>query len=378
MCRTILARVHDILINVSARLALRLKDGNCAFDMREGAETGWFARGRNPFGFNQTVGELCCPQIDGMQLFGMVSVSHYSSRYLNRAGERRRDDAWISRQLTSPETRFVPVWHGQNLLHEDRAVMLRADEAAFACTPESPEPIFLGIDEQGPVFAIDVSGFAIRKELEHRWDARFAELYGIATQLIRRDASLLSHAAWLVRWSRTHTFCGACGTKTKSLDAGHVRKCTNDDCGLLAFPRTDPAVIVLTENQGRCLLARQIGWPGKLHSCLAGFVEPGESAEDAVLREIKEESGLLVGNIRFHATQPWPYPCSLMLGFYATALDDRIELDGDELAEAQWFTPDELVSGEADIELPRHDSIARNLIDNWICVHTGQSLPSRP
>jgi len=126
-------------------------------------------------------------------------------------------------------------------------------------------------------------------------------------------------------------------------------------------------MIVLVEHRGRCLLASQKGWPDRLFSCLAGFVEPGESAEEAVVREVAEESGVAVSGVRFHATQPWPYPCSLMLGFYAEASDDRLDLGDDELAEAGWFDRAQLADPEAlDIRLPRHDSIARRLIEDWI------------
>jgi NAD+ diphosphatase len=125
-------------------------------------------------------------------------------------------------------------------------------------------------------------------------------------------------------------------------------------------------VIVLVEHDGRCLLARQAGWPGRLHSCLAGFVEPGEAAEEAVAREVQEEAGVRVRDIRFHATQPWPYPCSLMIGFYAHTDDPTVVMGDDELVEAAWYGRDDLKRTDLDIQLPRHDSIARRLIDDWI------------
>ena len=137
--------------------------------------------------------------------------------------------------------------------------------------------------------------------------------------------------------------------------------------GAVGFPRIDPAVIVLVEHEDRCLLARQKGWPGRLHSCLAGFVEPGESAEEAVRREVREEAGLDVRDLRFRATQPWPYPCSLMLGFHARADDPTLRLCPDELAEARWTRRAELARPERlDMELPRADSIARQLIGDWM------------
>ncbi len=294
----------------------------------------------------------------------MVDLAHYSGELIDRAGELRSDDAWIQARLRDPRTRLVPVHNGRNLLRGRRAAYLSA--ASMAEVPG--EPIFLGIDELGPLFAVDVSHLGEHELGAGDGDCAFEELYGIATQLKRRDASLLSHASWLVRWRRLHRFCGCCGHPTEAREAGHVRACTNGACGLLTFPRTDPAVIMVTEYGDRCLLGRQAGWPGRMHSCLAGFVEPGESAEEAVVREVREESGLDVSHVRFHATQPWPYPCSLMLGFFAVARHDRLAIDTRELAEARWFSRDELVSADLDIDLPRRDSIARGLIDAWIAA----------
>lgn len=296
----------------------------------------------------------------------MVDLSHYSGGVLDRASELRGDDAWIAATLGDPGTRFVPVRHGCNLLRGRSAVCFPAAQAGNLLDDSRLEPIFLGIDEQGPLFAIDVSHVEERELAVHVHGCSFEELYGVATQLMRREASLLSHAAWLVRWRRLHRYCGACGHATEAREAGHVRLCTNSACGLLAFPRIDPAVIMITEYDDRCLLARQKDWPGRMHSCLAGFVEPGESAEEAVVREIREESGLETIDVRFHATQPWPYPCSLMLGFFAVANNDTLTLDTNELAEARWFSRADLNAPDLDIDLPRSDSIARGLIDTWI------------
>jgi len=294
---------------------------------------------------------------------------HYSGQAIERAGEKRRDDAWISGQLGSASARIVPIWQGQNLLKADGAAYLAASETWHLLEGAPSEPIFLGIDELGPLFALDLSHLSEAGAANLLSNAEFQELYGVATQLVRREASLLSHAAWLIHWTRRHRFCGACGQPTTSREAGHVRACTNESCGVLHFPRTDPAVIVVVEHDDRCLLAHQKGWPGRLHSCLAGFVEPGESAEETVIREVKEESGVVVRDVQFFATQPWPYPCSLMLGFYATADDGALTLDDIELEEARWFSRDELRSPDLDIELPRHDSIARRLIDEWVDRH---------
>ena len=194
------------------------------------------------------------------------------------------------------------------------------------------EPIFLGIDEVGPLFAVDMSHLDERVVAGRERTASSRNSMASQHSCSAATPPLLSHAAWLVRWRHHHRYCGVCGHVTGSREAGHVRVCTNDACRTLAFPRTDPAVIMVTEFADRCLLARQKNWPGGLHSCLAGFVEPGESAEEAVVREVREESGLEVRDVRYHATQPWPYPSSLMLGYFAVATHDAVVIDRDELA----------------------------------------------
>jgi len=263
----------------------------------------------------------------------------------------------------------VPVWHGHSLVVERTApagALLPGDAIEAFLGRPGVEPILLGADQAGALFAIDVSFLTEAEAARLAGDGRFVELYGIATQLMRDEASLLSHAAWLVQWARKHRHCGTCGAPTVAADAGHLRRCSDPACATLHFPRTDPAIIVLVEHRGRCLLAHQHGWPGRLHSCLAGFVEPGEAAEEAVAREVREESGVIVRDIRFHATQPWPYPCSLMIGFYAETDDPTLDLTDDELAEAAWYSRKDLLRADLDIQLPRHDSIARRLIDDWI------------
>ena len=297
----------------------------------------------------------------------MTDAAHYSGTAVARAPERRRDASWIASRLADPETRFVPVWRGKSLIVGRRAALLTAGEAGGPDKGAPGETIFLGVDERHALFALDLSHLDDGEAGGLGVEAGFVDLHAVAPGLARREASLLSHAAWLVRWSRRHRFCGSCGGQTRAEEAGHVRRCSDPACGAVGFPRIDPAVIVLVEHEDRCLLARQKGWPGRLHSCLAGFVEPGESAEEAVRREVREEAGLDVRDLRFRATQPWPYPCSLMLGFHARADDPTLRLCPDELAEARWTRRAELARPERlDMELPRADSIARQLIGDWM------------
>ena len=191
-----------------------------------------------------------------------------------------------------------------------------------------------------------------------------------------RDAGLFVHAVALANWHATHGRCARCGATTTVEAAGHVRRCTA--CGTEHFPRTDPAVIVLvTDDAGRALLGHNPQWPANRYSTLAGFVEPGESAEHAVVREIKEESGVDVVDVRYLGSQPWPFPSSLMLGFTARAIDpDAVQVDGEEISDARWFSPadlrDAVASGE--VLFPPSVSIARKLVEHWY----GGPIPGRP
>lgn len=188
---------------------------------------------------------------------------------------------------------------------------------------------------------------------------------GLFVQLMRLYGSVgepvwaaAGRAVQLVDWNRNHRYCGRCGTATEMADGERARRCP--ECGLHAFPRLAPAIITLVHrDDGRALLARNARWPTAMYSCLAGFVEPGESVEDAVRREVQEEVGLLVGDLRYFGSQPWPFPHSLMLGFHAEYAGGEISVDGDEIAEASWFLPGELP------DIPGPISIARKLIDDW-------------
>ncbi|MEO6470202.1 MAG: NAD(+) diphosphatase [Aeromicrobium sp.] len=180
------------------------------------------------------------------------------------------------------------------------------------------------------------------------------------------EASLAVHAIGLAQWHRTHTHCSRCGTLTVTAQAGHTRTCPS--CGTEHFPRTDPAVIMLvTDGDDRALLGRQPSWPEDRFSTLAGFVEPGETLDDAVRREVLEEVGIEVGEVQYAGSQPWPFPSSLMLGFFGTALTTDITVDSDEIAEARWFTRQEIteMTAAGDLLLPPSVSISRWLVENW-------------
>jgi NAD+ diphosphatase len=168
-------------------------------------------------------------------------------------------------------------------------------------------------------------------------------------------------------WHQRHRFCGDCGSPTKPRQGGYLRLCTNPQCGQHHFPRSDPAIIVLVEFGNRCLLGRKPSWPEGLYSTIAGFVEPGECIESAVIREVREETGVQVGEIHYQSSQPWPFPSSLMLGFRARAADPTIQVDQDELQDAQWFTREQIRSGllERRLHLPTSISVSHRLIEGW-------------
>ena len=198
--------------------------------------------------------------------------------------------------------------------------------------------------------------------------ATFTDLRAVAGALPGGDASILAHARGLMHWRGQHGFCGVCGGTCESRSAGHVMRCTA--CGTSHFPRTDPAVIMLVHRGDNALLGHSHRFPNTaMYSTLAGFVEPGESLEEAVAREVHEESGVRVGRVYYHSSQPWPFPASIMLGFYAEALSEEVTIDPNELQDARWFSRAQIRDPQAHgFALPRLDSIARRLIEDWMAA----------
>ncbi|GAA3641724.1 NAD(+) diphosphatase [Streptomyces chitinivorans] len=289
---------------------------------------------------------------------------------IDRASHHRLDEAWLGAAWSHPTTRCFVVSGGQVLIEDT------GDGGAELVTmPSFDAPLteahryFLGIDEDG------VRYFALQKDaLPGRMDdaARPAGLREAGTLLSERDAQLMVHAVALENWQRMHRFCSRCGERTVIAAAGHIRRCPA--CGGEHYPRTDPAVIMLvTDPEGRALLGRQVHWPKGRFSTLAGFVEPGESVEQAVVREAGEEAGVTIGRVEYVASQPWPFPSSLMLGFVAHATSTEIRVDGEEIEEARWFSREELRAAFASGEVlpPSGISIAARLIELWY----GQPLP---
>lgn len=300
-----------------------------------------------------------------------IQGNFYSGVGLDRADFLRRDEAWVTARQADPESRVVLVWRNRNLVCRAEnvdAVWLRISEMSVPGDSEA-EPVFLGRDGETAVFAVDLShlGEAEAETLaaEH---GVFEDLRAVGPVMPRRNGAILAYARGLLYWHRRHRFCGVCGSPTLSAQAGHVRRCANAGCGSEHFPRTDPAVIMLVHDGDRCVLGRQKIWPPGMHSTLAGFVEPGETLEEAVAREVYEEVGLVVSDVTYESSQPWPFPSSIMLGFRAMCAHGPMRFDTDEIESAAWFTRAELRASPEDesFRLPRRDSIARRLVEDWI------------
>ena len=293
----------------------------------------------------------------------MTTQDHnvFAGAFVDRSGERRKDPDWLDDALGSDDSRFVPVWGDQCFVAGDplQAQLLHRDQ--IAPVADDHELIFLGIFRDHPAFALP---FPEDQDAPFAELGEFQELRYLGTVLPADEANLVAHARALVLWHASQTFCGICGSAARPEAAGNSRVCTNEDCRREIFPRVDPAIIVLVENGESCLLGRQQSWPEGRYSTIAGFVEPGESLEDAVRREVYEETNIRVGRVSYHSSQPWPFPSALMLGFTAEARTADIVLNDGELEDAQWFTREQLRSGTP--KLPFRISIARRLVDHWI------------
>jgi NAD+ diphosphatase len=293
----------------------------------------------------------------------------YRSSGFDRATERRDDADWI--EAYSGHALLVPVWRDLNLVA--RADPPTALLPSLAGLTALNAPIFLGVRDGSneALFAADLEASdelsALTRVALEPEAARFADLREVGGRLAPAQESLLSYARAIVHWRRETRHCAYCGSPTLGRSAGHVQLCTNPDCRRSHFPRTDPATIVLVHDGDRALLGRKAEWTPRRYSTLAGFVEPGESLEDAVAREVREEAGVEVDDIRYFASQPWPFPQSLMLGFFARAVKTAIHL-GEELEDARWFARDELRAKRerGELSLPSIDTIARRLIDAWL------------
>lgn len=300
----------------------------------------------------------------------------FSGPYLDRRTQARKDAAAVAAALADPAAQLVPVWRHRSLvrsLPEPQAVLLSGSHAIRAYL-EDEALIYLGQFRGRATFAIDLDESTLDRHaaahsptLEEA--AEFQDVRTVGALLPEDEAGLLAYARALVYWRAKHRHCGACGQPMRPQDAGHVMTCTATGCDNQSFPRIDPAIIVLVSDGERALLGRQASWPPGRYSTLAGFVEPGESLEDAVVREMHEEAGVIVTDIRYHSSQPWPFPSSLMLGFTARAIGTDIALNDAELEDARWFTRDEVARGA--VGLPPPTSVSFRLIEHWLGALSG-------
>lgn len=290
--------------------------------------------------------------------------SNPDSSALDRRAEARLDPDWVRAAAQDPTTGYLITRGTQHLIHsgtEPHIAFLRAGHPVIDSLPQS-NLMLLGWYRGERVVAVDLPD-DVPLQLP---GTEFQELRPLFTLIPEGEAELLSVARALVYWRSRHRHCGVCGAPTQPRSAGHVLRCTR--CGTEFFPRIDPAVIMLVTDGEYALLGRQKIWPAGRYSALAGFVEPGESLEQTVAREVGEETGTRVTWVRYVASQPWPFPASIMLGFLAGAERGPVQLDG-ELEDARWFERRQLQS-EASLLLPPPFTIARRLIDAWIQEHS--------
>ncbi|HEX3864234.1 MAG TPA: NAD(+) diphosphatase [Stellaceae bacterium] len=298
----------------------------------------------------------------------MEDVYCFGGNPLNRASERRRDTAWIASLLADPAARILPLTDLRPLTRGGNAPALDWQELTGwrDAIDRGATLIFLGLDESRPYFAIDAS--SSDGEKHESFDART-----LAPLLPAGEAAILAEARSLIDWHARHGYCAQCGSPTRVTAAGWVRRCP--ECKASHYPRSDPVTIMLVVRGEKALLGRNKRRPGNRFSCLAGFMEPGETLEECVRREVHEESGIQVGRARYLACQPWPFPSTLMMGFLCEGLSEEITVDPEEIAEARWFDRDDIrdmvaraATGPDDptqVSVPGPVAIAHHICRRW-------------
>jgi NAD+ diphosphatase len=319
-----------------------------------------------------------------MNSFVRAQRNAFVTHAIDRIHSRRVDAGWFQDLQHDPATRFVVIWQDQVLLDKGPDPHLLQIggpqvEGLRGLCPDAPvDVVLLGLVDGVTYFGVGIGDSCPSLSDETSHPGHFLDLRGAAMQLDPEEGALAAQAKALVHWHRQHRFCGACGTLTRSEEAGYQRRCTNPGCGLVHFPRVDPAIIVLVTDGDQCLLGRQASWAKGRFSNIAGFVEPGESMETAVAREVWEETGIEIKSLHYHSSQPWPFPQSLMVGFTAEAASVNIRLNDGELEDARWFTRDKIRAGlqQGTLGLPSPYSISFHLIEDWF--DAGDCGPLKP
>ena len=295
----------------------------------------------------------------------------FAGPYIDRRAEEREHADWARQALEDPQTLYLLGSGTRHLVYsqpEPRIAFLDGTMAELLAAADQSRLVLLGWFRKRRCVLVEI-GDAAPPELPAH--ASFEELRPLSPLLAGDEAGLLAYARALSIWRARQRYCGACGAVTIAQRAGHCMRCSNEDCAQEFFPRLDPAIIVLVTDGERALLGRQATWPAGRYSTIAGFVEPGESLEDAVAREVMEETGVPVAGARYDSSQPWPFPASIMLGFRAWAQPGSLARVNGELEDARWFTREEIRAGGATL-LPFAHSISRRLIVTWL-----EEQPSR-
>ncbi len=285
---------------------------------------------------------------------------------IDRSSLLRSDKNWIIDTLNGENSRIIPV-HNSNVLcdnsNQSRPIYLTRKYLVDLSGP-TEALMFLGVYDGTSYFATDIYSENLAEAVRQRTNGLFQNLRAVLSLLGNRDSQLLPLACFMTYWHQRNQYCGKCGSKTKSSEAGHVRVCRNEACKEYYFPSMDPAVIMLISSGQRCLLGRKKEWRKGMYSTLAGFVEPGETIEDAVVREVQEEVGIDIESVEYQHSQPWLFPSSLMLGFTARAKEETLRIDRNELEDACWFTRDEIRQNPH--IMPYRVSISHKLIMEWL------------
>lgn len=303
--------------------------------------------------------------------------NRFTAVRLDRNVELRDDAQWVANTLANPNTRLVPLWRSRSLLerNDEGTIAIYLSPARLTEPDRIQPPTLLGSDGERDYFAVSVTDSQKDEILAKLPNAKFADLRRASIDMAAKHAGILAYAKALHYWQHRHAFCGVCGSPNLLRSAGHRMKCSNDECARESFPRIDPAIIVLVTHGDSCLLGRNSKWRARHFSTLAGFVEPGESLEDAVVREVYEEVQVNLKNIRYVSSQPWPFPASAMCGFYAEALD-RSSGSSEEVQETRWFSVDSLTQAvlSDEVRLSPPVSIAFRLLADWFRKNGGGDL----